>query len=409
MWLKLIVVIGAISFHYSDANILTNLLKRARRNYDTMIPYGGPSTDEGLATGYWNARIELGVFVNSDAVGGLPDNDVASFKRSDSPMHPSGGSGSGSGSGAGMFTESAKRDVIQKPENPIKAMVKKERKDRVELQKKSELTASPSNGSITKDAAVAKDTAAKDTATVKDTASKDTATKDTKTASAKPVTPVDDDTTTTPVKFKNFQIQQPKNLNETSDDDVVMQGEEEKSKAKDSITCQGEKEWLQCPTYHLIKVNSAFWGRDHEKPCTRKNVQHGLKTDKMCAQDESNTMAKVQNACDGENACELVASQLYFDRTDCPDVYKYLRLNWECAKSETRIKESLDREQNAALKKRDEIPAKKDDDNDGTKDASPASKRDSEDSPLSKDLFADDVPDSHRPGETHSKRRSLEE
>jgi hypothetical protein len=298
-----------------------------------------------------------------------------------------------------LFTESAKRDVIQKPEDPIKAMVKKERKDRVELQKKSELEATPSNGSITKESTIAKDDTAKDAA--KDKPADKTA------AVAKPVTAVDDDTSsTTSVQFKNFKIQQPKSLNETSDDDVVMQGEEEKSKAKDTITCQGEKEWLQCPTYHLIKINNAFWGRDHEKPCTRKNVRHGLKTDKMCAQDESNTMAKVQNACDGENACELVASQLYFDRTDCPDVYKYLRLNWECAKSETRIKESLDREQNAALRKRDEVPNK---DDDGTKDASPASKRDSEETPLGKDLFSDDVFDTHRPGATHSKRRSLEE
>ncbi|XP_002160043.1 uncharacterized protein LOC100210142 [Hydra vulgaris] len=124
---------------------------------------------------------------------------------------------------------------------------------------------------------------------------------------------------------------------------VEIQGEDhEDTKRTISITCQGEKEWLQCPQYHLIKINSAFWGRDDSTTCSRSGIALKRNTNKMCAQDESNTMIKVQNACDGENACELVASEIYFDRTDCPDIYKYLRLNWECAHSESRIKDSIE-------------------------------------------------------------------
>ena len=109
-----------------------------------------------------------------------------------------------------------------------------------------------------------------------------------------------------------------------------------------TITCQGEKEWLQCDPYELIKIHQAFWGRDDTASCTSNDVTHGLKRDKLCAQDEANTMSKVENACSGENQCELVASPVYFDRTDCPDVYKYLKVDWECAKSESRIKETIE-------------------------------------------------------------------
>ena len=91
--------------------------------------------------------------------------------------------------------------------------------------------------------------------------------------------------------------------------------------------------------YHLVKINNAFWGRDDTKTCSRSGIEHGLKTNRICAQDEGNTMTKIQNACEGESACELVASPVYFDRTDCPDIYKFMRVNWECVHSESRIKD----------------------------------------------------------------------
>jgi len=125
---------------------------------------------------------------------------------------------------------------------------------------------------------------------------------------------------------------------------VDEMSDEESTKRTTTITCQGQKDWLQCPMYRLIKINSAFWGRDDTKTCVKSGIEHGLKTNSICAQDESNTMIKVQNACDGESACELVASPVYFDRTDCPDIYKFMRVNWECAHSESRIKDTIQEE-----------------------------------------------------------------
>lgn len=117
----------------------------------------------------------------------------------------------------------------------------------------------------------------------------------------------------------------------------------DKRKKKSTTTCEGSKEWLQCDgPYELIKIKNAFWGRDNSHTCTRSGKVHGLKTDQNCAQDEQNTMNKVREACDNENVCEVVASPVYFDKTDCPDVYKFLRMDYECAPSESRIKESKD-------------------------------------------------------------------
>lgn len=114
----------------------------------------------------------------------------------------------------------------------------------------------------------------------------------------------------------------------------------DKEKVRKSITCQGQKEWIQCDgPYELIRIRNAFWGRDNDYTCTRSGITHGLRHDQNCAQDESNTMTKIREACDNENVCEVVASPIYFDKTDCPDIYKYLKLEWECARSESRIKE----------------------------------------------------------------------
>ena len=106
-----------------------------------------------------------------------------------------------------------------------------------------------------------------------------------------------------------------------------------------TVFCQGEKEWLQCPMYRVIKINKAFWGREDHTTCSSSAVTRTLKTDTVCEQDEANTMKKVETMCNDENACELVASEAFFDRNDCPSVYKYVQLEYECLHSETRIKD----------------------------------------------------------------------
>lgn len=113
--------------------------------------------------------------------------------------------------------------------------------------------------------------------------------------------------------------------------------------AQETITCEGEKEWIECPQYKVIKISSAFWGRDDDATCTTNGVQHGLSTSAMCPQDESNTMTKVEGQCKDEQACELAATSTFFDKTDCGQVYKYLRVKYECLPSESRVKAAIQR------------------------------------------------------------------
>ncbi len=112
---------------------------------------------------------------------------------------------------------------------------------------------------------------------------------------------------------------------------------------KTSVFCQGEKEWLQCPMYRVLKIKNAFWGRKDMTTCADKAVTRTLKSDKLCAQDEANTMKKVETMCNDEEACELVASDTFFDRADCPDVYKYVQLEYECLHREMRVKDTSDK------------------------------------------------------------------
>jgi len=226
----------------------------------------------------WNAPVSLGVFINPEAT---PEDTGKAAKRGLTPFHQAEGSGSGSG-GSYFTSDSAKRDEVPKPKEQKKqANVKKSTIETAEKDKINEVQ----EGNKT----------------------------------------VESDEKKSELSAKASEIEE-------------VQGRTSDEKRKSTITCQGQKDWLQCPTYQLIKIKDAFWGRDDEKTCSRSHSERSLSTSKMCAQDESNTMAKLQNACDGESACELVASPVYFDRTDCPDVYKFLRVDWECAHSESRIK-----------------------------------------------------------------------
>lgn len=204
-----------------------------------------------------------------------PDDTGKASKRAMTPFHQMEGSGSGSG-GSYFTSDSAKRDEVPKPAK--QENVKKSTIAKADNEKLDEIQAK-----------------------------------------------------------QNIETNEKKSeLSANSSAIEEVQGNTEKKQT--TTTCQGQKDWLQCPTYQLIKIKDAFWGRDDDKTCTRSHTERSLQSSKMCAQDESNTMAKLQNACDGESACELVASPVYFDRTDCPDVYKFLRVNWECAHSESRIK-----------------------------------------------------------------------
>lgn len=104
----------------------------------------------------------------------------------------------------------------------------------------------------------------------------------------------------------------------------------EQAQASDDaiIICEGEKGLLQCSQNERIQFQSAFWGRDDHSTCPK--VPSGLTSDRLCETNASNTLLKVEGQCENEQACEVVASNIFFDDNTCGNVYKYLKVTYTC-------------------------------------------------------------------------------
>ena len=50
----------------------------------------------------------------------------------------------------------------------------------------------------------------------------------------------------------------------------------------------------------------------------------------MILQNAENTLQKINGDCKNEQACEVVASNIFFDDNSCGNVYKYLKVWYEC-------------------------------------------------------------------------------
>ena len=99
-----------------------------------------------------------------------------------------------------------------------------------------------------------------------------------------------------------------------------------------TVICEGEKGWVQCKQYELIKVTKAFWGRDDHVTCPK--IPAGLTSDRLCETTAENTLKKVNGQCKNEQACEVVASNIFFDDDTCGNIYKYLKIWYECIPDE---------------------------------------------------------------------------
>ena len=63
-------------------------------------------------------------------------------------------------------------------------------------------------------------------------------------------------------------------------------------------------------------------------------VPAGLTTDRLCETNADNTIQKVSGQCQNEQACEVVASNIFFDDNTCGNVYEYLKIWYECVPDE---------------------------------------------------------------------------
>lgn len=97
---------------------------------------------------------------------------------------------------------------------------------------------------------------------------------------------------------------------------------------KEAILCDSERSILFCPSDWLIKVNSAFWGREHIDVCPSAKGQE------LCP-GASETVSKLRSRCNNVPFCPVKAfyKELQNGGENCPRVNKYLVVNYSCRPS----------------------------------------------------------------------------
>ena len=88
-----------------------------------------------------------------------------------------------------------------------------------------------------------------------------------------------------------------------------------------SLSCAGQEEGL--------KINSAFWGRDDLKTCLpdKPSVQKL----KFCPSTEPQyALEKLRSVCEKRPFCSIPLSDLFFEKSPCPGVSKFLKVVYDC-------------------------------------------------------------------------------
>nr|CDU32397.1 putative nematogalectin [Enteromyxum leei] len=91
-----------------------------------------------------------------------------------------------------------------------------------------------------------------------------------------------------------------------------------------TVICEGEKGWIQCKQYEVVNIIKVFWGRDDFSTCEKAPA--GLTTERLCETNSDDAFTKINDQCKNTQACEVVATNLFFNDNTCGNVYKYLKL-----------------------------------------------------------------------------------
>lgn len=90
------------------------------------------------------------------------------------------------------------------------------------------------------------------------------------------------------------------------------------------MLCEGEKALIQCKQYEVVFINKVYWGRDDYTTCDK--VPANLTKDRLCDTDQKEAYDKVIDQCQNKQACEVVATNIFFNDNTCGNVYKFLKI-----------------------------------------------------------------------------------
>ena len=107
------------------------------------------------------------------------------------------------------------------------------------------------------------------------------------------------------------------------------------------LACEGEYVDINCPNYEGIRIVDAFWGRDDVTTCQPGQPLATKSYKDMCKPVQKDyAKLKLKQMCHGIESCRIPATTVFFDTELCPNVLKYLRVNYEC-RHMTGMKKSL--------------------------------------------------------------------
>lgn len=97
---------------------------------------------------------------------------------------------------------------------------------------------------------------------------------------------------------------------------------------KEAILCDSERSMISCPSDWLLRINTAFWGRDRTEVCPSAKGQE------LCP-GASETVSKLRSRCNNIPFCPLQAfyRELQNGGENCPHIEKYLVVNYSCRPS----------------------------------------------------------------------------
>lgn len=97
------------------------------------------------------------------------------------------------------------------------------------------------------------------------------------------------------------------------------------------VACEGEEVNINCANYEGIRIINAFWGRDDATTCQPEDPLEPKSYKDMCKPvDKEYAKRKVKQMCHGNEMCRIPAATTFFDTELCPNIIKYLRVNYEC-------------------------------------------------------------------------------
>ncbi|XP_057293583.1 uncharacterized protein LOC130622167 isoform X2 [Hydractinia symbiolongicarpus] len=106
-----------------------------------------------------------------------------------------------------------------------------------------------------------------------------------------------------------------------------------------AIVCSGQSGSVFCPELKLLRIKTAFYGKEKGRDCLGKQTNDTAPT--CYARD---TIMTVKNMCEGQQSCDIFSDPLLYGHTLCGEnVLKYLKVEYTCEGHSDLTKKLTDR------------------------------------------------------------------